>query len=70
MDDSRRCSQPSKFQECRNATTIPVSAILESQGGARGSGLPLWANTAVLLAFLVIFRTLGYLVLRYYRVPK
>ncbi|XP_043795477.1 ABC transporter G family member 14 isoform X2 [Apis laboriosa] len=64
------CSQPSKFQECRNATTIPVSAILESQGGARGSGLPLWANTAVLLAFLVIFRTLGYLVLRYYRVPK
>nr|KAF7410704.1 hypothetical protein H0235_013311 [Vespula pensylvanica] len=64
------CSQPSKFLECKNGTTIPVSAILENQGGARGSGLPLWANTAVLLAFLVIFRTLGYLVLRYYRVPK
>ncbi|GAB1867505.1 ABC transporter domain-containing protein [Camponotus japonicus] len=64
------CSQPSKFAECRNSTTIPVSAILESQGGVRGSGLPLWANTAVLLAFLIVFRTLGYLVLRYYRVPK
>ncbi|XP_024881363.1 ABC transporter G family member 21 [Temnothorax curvispinosus] len=64
------CSQPSKFAECRNGTTIPVSAILESQGGVKGSGLPLWANTAVLLAFLIVFRTLGYLVLRYYRVPK
>ncbi|XP_020286665.1 ABC transporter G family member 9 [Pseudomyrmex gracilis] len=64
------CSQPSKFAECRNGTTIPVSAILESQGGVRGSGLPIWANTAVLLAFLIVFRTLGYLVLRYYRVPK
>ncbi|XP_029158199.1 ABC transporter G family member 9 [Nylanderia fulva] len=65
------CAQPSKFVECKNSTTIPLSAILESQGGVRGSGyLPLWANTAVLLAFLVVFRTLGYLVLRYYRVPK
>ncbi|CAL1684610.1 unnamed protein product [Lasius platythorax] len=64
------CSQPSKFAECRNSTTIPVSAILESQDGGRSSGLPLWANTAVLLAFLIVFRTLGYLVLRYYRVPK
>ncbi|XP_011499510.1 PREDICTED: ABC transporter G family member 14 [Ceratosolen solmsi marchali] len=64
------CSQPSKFAECKNATTIPVTAILESQGGAKSYGLPLWANTAVLLAFLVVFRTMGYLVLRYYRVPK
>ncbi|XP_048510014.1 ABC transporter G family member 21 isoform X2 [Athalia rosae] len=64
------CAQPSKFPECKNGTTIPVSAILEGPGGANGPGLPLWANTAVLLAFLVIFRTLGYLVLRYYRVPK
>ncbi|RLU19760.1 hypothetical protein DMN91_008318 [Ooceraea biroi] len=64
------CSQPSKFLECKNGTTIPVSAILENQGGARSSGLPMWANTAVLVAFLIVFRTLGYLVLRYYRVPK
>ncbi|XP_034949544.1 ABC transporter G family member 9 [Chelonus insularis] len=70
VGDPISCSQPSKFPECRNGTTIPVSAILESQGGVRGSGLPLWANTAVLLAFLVVFRSLGYLVLRYYRVPK
>ena len=65
-----RCSQPSKFLECNNGTTIPLSAILERQGGVRGSGLPLWANTAVLVTFFIVFRTLGYLVLRYYRVPQ
>uniref|UniRef100_A0ABD2XNJ7 ABC transporter domain-containing protein n=1 Tax=Trichogramma kaykai TaxID=54128 RepID=A0ABD2XNJ7_9HYME len=64
------CSQPSKFAECKNGTTIRVESILEAQGGASGQGLPLWANTAVLLAFLIVFRTMGYLVLRYYRVPK
>ncbi|CAB0032203.1 unnamed protein product [Trichogramma brassicae] len=64
------CSQPSKFAECKNGTTIRVESILEAQGGASGQGLPLWANTAVLLAFLIVFRTMGYLVLRYYRVPN
>ncbi|XP_058807464.1 uncharacterized protein LOC131673466 [Phymastichus coffea] len=60
------CAHTSKFADCKDSATIPVSAILDSQGGS----LPFWANTLVLLAFLVVFRTMGYLVLRYYRVPK
>ncbi|XP_033228219.1 ABC transporter G family member 27 isoform X4 [Belonocnema kinseyi] len=70
VGDPILCSQPSKFPECSNGTTIPLSAILERQGGVRGSGLPLWANTAILVTFLIVFRTLGYLVLRFYRVPQ
>ncbi|XP_044737771.1 ABC transporter G family member 9 isoform X2 [Chrysoperla carnea] len=60
------CSEQSKFSVCENSTFIPVNAILEAQG----TSLPLWANTLVLLLFFVIFRVLGYVVLRYFRCPK
>ncbi|XP_068081100.1 uncharacterized protein E23 [Anabrus simplex] len=61
------CAEQSKFDACTNSTKyIPVSAILEAQGAC----LPLWANTLVLLLFLLIFRILGYIVLRYFRRPK
>lgn len=61
-----RCSHQSKFEVCVQETHIPVSAILDAQG----SHLPLWANTLVLLNFLLVFRILGYVVLRYFRTPK
>lgn len=61
-----QCAVQSKFEVCANSTDIPVSVILERQG----ANLPLWANTLVLLFFLVIFRVLGYVVLRYFRQPK
>lgn len=61
-----RCSPQSKFDVCERSTHIPVQAILEAQGPS----LPLWANTLVLIAFLVVFRSLGYVVLRYFRRPK
>ncbi|XP_031354078.1 ABC transporter G family member 14 isoform X1 [Photinus pyralis] len=60
------CSLQSKFEVCRNSKHISASVILEAQG----AHLPLWANTLVLLAFLVVFRVLGYIVLRYFRTPK
>ncbi|KAL3274030.1 hypothetical protein HHI36_015448 [Cryptolaemus montrouzieri] len=60
------CAQQSKFSICNESDHIPVTAILEAQG----AHLPLWANTLVLIMFLVIFRTLGYLVLRYFKNPK
>jgi len=31
--------------------------------------LPFWVNMAALLGFMVVFRTLGYLVLRFVRTP-
>lgn len=61
-----QCAPQSKFEVCKNSSYIPVSAILEQEGAS----LPLWANTLVLLLFLVIFRLLGYIVLRYFRRPK
>lgn len=61
-----QCAVQSKFEVCSNSTHIPVSVILEQQGAT----LPLWANTLVLLFFLVVFRVLGYVVLRYFRQPK
>ncbi|KAG5885739.1 hypothetical protein JTB14_007846 [Gonioctena quinquepunctata] len=61
-----RCSSQSKFKICDEKDYIPVSSILEAQG----SYLPLWANTLVLLAFLFVFRVLGYMVLRYFKAPK
>jgi len=66
--NSCRCAVQSKFDICttNSSSHIPVSAILEAQGAS----LPLWANTLVLLLFLLIFRILGYIVLRYFRRPK
>lgn len=62
------CDQQSKFAICTDGTSkfIPVEAILAEQG----CNAPLWVNTLVLLGFLVVFRLLGYLVLRFIRCPK
>jgi len=60
------CAQQSKFDVCEQSSHIPVDVILEAQGPS----LPLWVNTLVLLGFLLVFRLLGYLVLRYFRRPK
>lgn len=67
-DTPIKCATQSKFDVCttNSSSHIPVSAILEAQGAS----LPLWANTLVLLLFLLIFRILGYIVLRYFRRPK
>ncbi|BES91925.1 ABC transporter G family member [Nesidiocoris tenuis] len=62
-----QCAPHSKFEVCHNSTFIPVDDILSAQGT---TPLPLWANTLVLLVFLVVFRALGYIVLRYFRRPK
>ncbi|XP_049772468.1 uncharacterized protein LOC126159383 [Schistocerca cancellata] len=60
--------EKSKFPSCAaGSSTVSVDDILESQGAGLAS---LWANTLVLLFFLVLFRTLGYVVLRYFRRPK
>ncbi|CAH1983217.1 unnamed protein product [Acanthoscelides obtectus] len=61
-----KCAPHSKYAICAELDYIPVSSIIESQGPC----LPLWANTLVLLAFLLVFRVLGYIVLRYFRAPK
>ncbi|VEN52267.1 unnamed protein product [Callosobruchus maculatus] len=61
-----KCAPHSKYAICSELDYIPVSSIIESQGPC----LPLWANTLVLLAFLLVFRVLGYIVLRYFRAPK
>lgn len=76
---SNRCAEQSKFSICTASTDnssvgegitqqryIPIEAILEAQG----CSAPLWLNTLVLIGFLVIFRLLGYFVLRYVRCPK
>ncbi|XP_047106030.1 ABC transporter G family member 14 [Schistocerca piceifrons] len=60
--------EKSKFPSCAaGSSTVSVDDILESQGAGLAS---LWGNTLVLLFFLVLFRTLGYVVLRYFRRPK
>ena len=58
----------SRFDACVNgtSTSIPPADILAASGG---TGFPLWVNTLFLLAFLLVFRVLGYLVLRYFRRP-
>lgn len=67
------CAEQSKFEICSQLNedgsrnqVIPVQSILEAQG----CNAPLWLNTVVLVGFLVVFRLLGYLVLRYVRCPK
>ncbi|XKL59899.1 hypothetical protein PGB90_000915 [Kerria lacca] len=60
------CAVPSKFDVCKNSSYIPVSEILAMEG----SSLPLWLNTLILFVFLLVFRILGYVVLRYFRRPK
>ncbi|XP_017772042.1 PREDICTED: ABC transporter G family member 14 isoform X2 [Nicrophorus vespilloides] len=60
------CSHQSKFDECSESAVIPPTAILEAQG----PHMPLWINTCVLMAFFLVFRLLGYFVLRYFRTPK
>ncbi|XP_030758559.1 ABC transporter G family member 14 isoform X3 [Sitophilus oryzae] len=60
------CAEKSKFAICLESDHIPVSSILEAQG----TYLPLWANTLVLMGFFLVFRLLGYIVLRYFNTPK
>jgi len=66
-----RCScadKNSRFDACVNGSEIiPPDAILAASGG---TGVPLWANTVLMLAFLFVFRILGYMVLRYFRRPR
>ncbi|XP_055944127.1 uncharacterized protein LOC129975179 isoform X2 [Argiope bruennichi] len=65
-----RCAESnSMFEICRqsNSTThIPFEQIISQSG----EPLPMWANTLILILFLVVFRFLGYAVLRYVRRPK
>ena len=67
------CAEQSKFAICSEKLPdgepvkfLPYEAILAAQD----CNAPLWLNTVVLLAFLVIFRLMGYFVLRYVRCPK
>ncbi|XP_055691964.1 uncharacterized protein LOC129794996 [Lutzomyia longipalpis] len=67
------CGEQSKFAICTTegpdgstSKHIPVDAILDAQGCTA----PLWLNTLVLVGFLIVFRLLGYIVLRYVRCPK
>ncbi|XP_073824907.1 ABC transporter G family member E23 isoform X2 [Musca autumnalis] len=60
------CKQPSSYEACATSDIIPYEDILRSQNYTT----PLWFNTLVLLLFLVLFRCLGYTVLRYIRCPQ
>lgn len=64
------CGNPSSFEFCKTDSTtttfIPYEEILKAQN----STSPLWLNTLVLMMFFVVFRCLGYAVLRYVRCPK
>ncbi|XP_061394617.1 uncharacterized protein LOC133330163 [Musca vetustissima] len=60
------CKKPSSYEACTKSDTIPYEDILRSQNFTT----PLWFNTLVLLSFLVLFRGLGYTVLRYFRCPR
>ncbi|XP_055858514.1 uncharacterized protein LOC129920960 isoform X1 [Episyrphus balteatus] len=63
-----RCGNPSSYEVCKHNSTeyIPYEDILNAQN----SNCPLWLNTMVLIVFFIVFRTLGYSVLRYVRCPK
>ena len=63
-----RCAlENSKFEACVSggATFVPPEALLSRRGGE----LPFWANLSALVAFMVVFRLLGYAVLRFFRTP-
>uniref|UniRef100_A0A1B0FN45 ABC transporter domain-containing protein n=1 Tax=Glossina morsitans morsitans TaxID=37546 RepID=A0A1B0FN45_GLOMM len=62
------CSYPSSYEVCKNNATAFISykEILKAQN----STSPLWVNTLVLMMFFLVFRGLGYAVLRYIRCPK
>ncbi|KAH8039231.1 hypothetical protein HPB51_005477 [Rhipicephalus microplus] len=65
--DVRCLSRNSHFTACNTGgSVIPVEDII----GDHGTPLPIWANTLVLISFLIFFRALGYLVLRYIHKPK
>ena len=67
MTPVARCAaENSRFEACAaGAQFVPVAALLDRRGGQ----LPFWANLSALLAFMLVFRLLGYLVLRYLRTP-
>ncbi|XP_076315898.1 uncharacterized protein LOC143228540 [Tachypleus tridentatus] len=58
----------SQFEACRSGSSpsIPVEDII----GHQRYLFPLWANTVILVLFLVVFRLMGYLVLRFIHKPK
>ncbi|XP_033149001.1 ABC transporter G family member 21 isoform X2 [Drosophila busckii] len=62
------CGTPSSYEICKQQTTefIPYEEILKAQN----STSPLWLNTLILMMFFLVFRGLGYAVLRYLRCPK
>ncbi|XP_064459678.1 uncharacterized protein LOC135369976 isoform X2 [Ornithodoros turicata] len=65
--DVRCLPQNSHFAACNSGSSvIPVQDIIQDNGVP----LPIWANTLILVSFLVVFRLLGYLVLRYIHRPK
>ncbi|XP_035224064.1 ABC transporter G family member 9-like isoform X1 [Stegodyphus dumicola] len=65
-----RCAERNSLYEiCRKSNTtafIPVDHIVHQQG----QPLSMWINTVILLLFLIVFRLMGYAVLRYVRKPK
>ncbi|KPU73821.1 uncharacterized protein Dana_GF15687, isoform C [Drosophila ananassae] len=63
-----RCGSPSSYEICKQQSTefIPYEEILKAQN----STSPLWLNTLILMMFFLVFRCLGYAVLRYLRCPK
>ncbi|XP_030556016.1 ABC transporter G family member 21 [Drosophila novamexicana] len=62
------CGSSSSYEICKQQTTefIPYEEILKAQN----STSPLWLNTLILMMFFLVFRGLGYAVLRYLRCPK
>ncbi|XP_016965484.1 uncharacterized protein LOC108034842 isoform X2 [Drosophila biarmipes] len=62
------CGSPSSYEICKQQSTefIPYEEILKAQN----STSPLWLNTLILMMFFLVFRCLGYAVLRYLRCPK
>lgn len=64
--DPIMCAKQSKYEACENSTFIPALDIVNAQGAS----FPLWLNTMILFGFLIVFRLLGYLVLRFIRKPK